>query len=429
MSQTKVLVFVAGAALSIGAQALAQNATLDQSRAYANELVSDAGSRASLLQGSPNNNTTYAGTFSIADGSGNNRLNFGGTEQFRYNLSSRSSDTQGDQNDMTLGFNMPVTRLRFWGNVWDKALTFKIQGDFGGNGGDTGTFQLQDAWAQYAWDNGFSVKWGQFKLPVFKEVNVEDEFQLAMDRSVTSQAFSQGYSQGIQAAYSADAFRIAGGFSDGLNTANTDFNSAAEADWALNVRGDWKVMGADWERFNQFTSWRSAPDNALDIGAAAEYQSGGNTGFTANSGHDIGAPSTFDGSFEGQGWNVFAAGYGNHVEPSGGTKLDNYGAVVQGGIFVADQFEIFGRVDAIFFDKDAGIHPVNEYLPRGRRELLHLPRAARLPSSWPRSGTPSTTPPRSSAAAGFSRVTPATASWATRTRASGALGVQFQVMY
>src|SRR6516225_5717146 len=99
MSQTKVLVFVAGAALSIGAQALAQNANLDQSRAYANELVADAGTRASLLQ--------------------------------------------GGKNDTTIGFNMPDTRLRFWGNVWDKALTYKIQGDFGGAGGDRGSFELQ----------------------------------------------------------------------------------------------------------------------------------------------------------------------------------------------------------------------------------------------------------------------------------------------
>src|ERR1051325_10419460 len=230
MSQTNVLVFVAGAALSIGAQALAQNANLDQSRAYANELVADAGTRASLLQGGVGGAATYAGTFSIADGSGNNRLNFGGTEIFRYNASFRDKSTQGDQNDTTIGFNMPVTRLRFWGNVWDKALTYKIQGDFGGFGGDNGSFELQDAWAQYAWDNGFSLKWGQFKLPIIREVNVEDEFQLGADRSVTSYVFSQGYSQGIQFNYAADAFRIAGGFSDGINTGNTDFNSPAEAD-------------------------------------------------------------------------------------------------------------------------------------------------------------------------------------------------------
>jgi hypothetical protein len=52
MSQTKVLVIVAGAALSTGV-ALAQNANLDQSRAYQNELIADAGTRASLLQGGP----------------------------------------------------------------------------------------------------------------------------------------------------------------------------------------------------------------------------------------------------------------------------------------------------------------------------------------------------------------------------------------
>ena len=57
-----------------------------------------------------------------------NRLNFGGTEIFRYNASFRDKNTQGNQNDTTIGFNFPVTRVRFWGNVWDKALTYKVQG-------------------------------------------------------------------------------------------------------------------------------------------------------------------------------------------------------------------------------------------------------------------------------------------------------------
>jgi hypothetical protein len=354
MSQTKVLVFVAGAALSIGAQALAQNANLDQSRAYQNELVADAATHASLLQGGLGGSATYAGTFSIADGSGNNRLNFGGTEIFRYNWSNRDSNTVGDQNDTTIGFNMPVTRLRFWGNVWDKALTYKIQGDFGSFGGDNGSFELQDAWAQYAWDNGFSLKWGQFKLPIIREVNVEDEFQLAADRSVTSYVFNQGYSQGIQFQYAADNFRFSGAFSDGINTGNTDFNSAAEADFALSARVDWKVMGADWERFNDITSWRSAPDNALLIGAAFEYQSGGETGFTTDVDTWL---YTVDAAWEGQGWNVFAAGYGAHLSPTGGSDLDNFGACVQAGIFVSDQIELFGRWDAVFFDNESGISP------------------------------------------------------------------------
>jgi hypothetical protein len=349
MSQTKVLVFVAGAALSIGAQALAQNTNLD--RAYQNELVADAGMRASSLQGGAPAAASNAGTFSIADGSGSNRLNLGGTEIFRYNASFRSSDTQGDQNDMTMGFNAPVNRIRFWGNVWDKALTFKIQGDWGGNNADDQSFNLEEAWAAYAWDNGFSVKWGQFKLPVIREQNVDDEFQLGADRSVASYVFSQGYSQGVQLTYAADNFRVMGGFSDGVQTANTDFNSPAEADYALNVRGEWKVMGADWNRFDDYTSWRSAPDNALMIGAAFEWQTGGNTGFTADVDSWL---YTVDATWEGQGWNVSGAGYGAHVDPAGGTTLDNYGAMVQGGIFVSDQVEIFARYDGIFLDTNAG---------------------------------------------------------------------------
>jgi hypothetical protein len=359
MSQTNVLVYVAGAALSIGAQALAQNANLDQSRAFQAELVADAGNRASLLQGGVGGNATYAGTFSIADATGNNRLNIGGTELFRYTASFRSSSAVGSIDDTTLGFSTPVTRLRFWGNIWDKALTFKIQGNFGGTSSDTGVFGLEDAYAMYSWDNGFSVKWGQYKTPLLREVSVEDEFQQGADRSVTSYIFGQGYSQGIQFQYAADAFRIAVGVTDGIansfsgnpGTANTDFNSPLEADYAINARADWKVMGADWERFNDFTSWRSAPDNALLIGAAGEYEKGGNTGFTHD---DESYRYTVDASFEGQGWNVFAAGYGSHFK-TGATKFDDFGAVAQAGFFVTDQVELFARWDACFFDKDRAL--------------------------------------------------------------------------
>jgi len=354
MSQIKVLVFVAGAALSIGASALAQNANLDQSRAYQNELIADAGTRASLLQGGPNGGATYAGTFSIADGSGNNRLNFGGTEIFRYNVSSRDSGSQGDQNDFTIGFNAPVNRLRMWGNVWDKSLTFKIQGNWGGSSSEGQSFNLEDAYAMYTWDNGFSLKWGQFRMALEREWSVEDEFQQGADRSVTSYVFSPGYTQGIQMGYTADAFRFSAGFTDGINTGGTDFTSAAEADYAFHGRVDWKVMGADWERFNDFTSWRSAPDNALMIGGGAEFQRGGETGFTTDVQTIL---YSIDAAWEGQGWNVFAAGYGAHVDPgaAGFLTVDNYGFVVQGGFFFADQVEAFARMEAIFLDKDSAV--------------------------------------------------------------------------
>lgn len=354
--QTKMLVIVAGAALGLSANAFAQNSNLDQSRAYNAELIADASTRASLLAGGPAGNATYAGTFGIGDSTGANRLNIGGTTWLRYNVSLRDSDSVGDVDDTTIGFNNPTNRVRFWGNVWDKDLTFKIQGNFGGEFSDSGIFGLEDAYAMYTWDNGFAVKWGQFRGPLTREYSVEDEFQLAADRSVVGRLFSPGYTQGVQFSWQSDAFRFVGGFTDGVNTGNTDFNSFGEADIALNARFDWKVMGGSWERFNDFTSFRSATDNGLLIGAGVWWQTSGETGGTG--GNDVDSfLYTVDASWEGPGYNVSVAGYGAHISPEMGSDLDNFGLVVQGGIFVTEQIELYGRYSLIAFDDDAGADP------------------------------------------------------------------------
>jgi len=349
--QTKMLVLVAGAALGLTASAFAQNANLDQGRAYNAELMSDAGNRASLLQaGGPAGNSLYAGTFGIGDSTGNNRLNIGGTSVTRYSLSLRDDSSVGDVEDLTMGFSQPTTRLRFWGNVWDKNLTFKISGNFGGEFSD-GVFGLEDAYGMYTWDNGFGLKWGQFRMPLTREFSVEDEFQLTADRSVVSRVFSPGYTQGLQFSYQADAFRFTGGITDGTNSAGTDFNSEAN-DIAVNLRFDFKAMGGSFERFNDMTSWRSAPDNALMIGAGVNWESGGETGGTVDNGDTF--LYSIDASWEGPGYNVMAAGYGARFSPPAGSEVDDFGAMIQGGIFVSDQIELFGRWDAIFWDDDRG---------------------------------------------------------------------------
>ncbi len=362
--QTKMLVIVAGAALGLSASAFAQNANLDQSRAYNAELIADAGDRASLLAGGAAGNSTYAGTFGIGDSTGANRLNIGGTTWLRYNVSMRDDATVGDVDDLTVGFNNPTNRIRFWGNVWDKNLTFKVQGNFGGEFSDSGIFGLEDAYAMYSWDSGFAIKWGQYRMPLMREFSVEDEFQLAADRSVVTRVFSPGYTQGVQFSWQSDDFRFVGGLTDGLNTGNTDFNSSAEADIALNARFDWKVMGGSWERFNDITSFRSATDNALLVGAGFVWQTAGETGGTAGSDVDT-ILYTIDGSWEGPGYNVMVAGYGAHLSPEFGSDLDNFGAVVQGGIFVTEQIELFARYSIIAFDDDAGADPATLHFAEG----------------------------------------------------------------
>jgi len=315
--QSKMLMLVAGTSLSLAASAFAQGG---------GTYTADTG-------------------FNIADASGDNRLTIGGFAMFRYNASFRDSDSVGDQDDLTLGFNAPTTTLRASGTVGDRNLSYKIQSTFG----QDGVGVIQDAFAEYAFGNGWSVRWGQFNLPVVREVVIGVEDHLGADSSVTSQYFNQGYSQGIQLGYTTDSFRFMGAVSDGAFTSNTNFDSDLEADYAISARGEFLVVGSDWARFNNYTSWQNSEAGAL-LGAAIHWQSGGETGGTSDV--DI-LLATVDFTYEGAGWNATAVGYYQKVDAQGSTDVADFGFMLQGGIFVSSQWELFGRYDGLFLD-DSG---------------------------------------------------------------------------
>ena len=334
MTQTKVLLFVAG--MSFSAVAFAGNP----------ELQADAANRASLSAAA---GAGWDNNFWISDG-GNNSLHIGGTTTFRYNLTIRDEDFAGDQDDFTHGFNSPNNRLRFWGTIWDKALSYKIQGNFSSENPGGGGFTLEDAWGQYDFGNNFTLGWGQWKAPLNRADIVDNEFQMSADRSLASAAFSAGYTQGIAGVYTSDMVKVTGGFHDGASSQNSDFNSGAEADYAVLLRVDVQAMGNDWNRWNDYTSWKSAKDNGLLIGGALNWQSGGETGGTA----DVDALNyTVDVSFEGQGWGIWAAVYGAHIDAGGGGDIDNFAAEIGGSFFFTEQLEGFARWDGFFLDDEA----------------------------------------------------------------------------
>jgi hypothetical protein len=343
MTQTKVLLIVAG--LSMTGQAFAGNDA---------ELRADSANRTSFSAAA---GAGWDKNFWISDG-GNNSLHVGGTTQFRYNVSVRDDSVVGDQDDFTHGFNSPTNRLRFWGTIWDKALGYKIEGNFSSENPGGGTFTLEDAYGTYDFGNNFVLGWGQWKLPLNRADIVDNEYQLSADRSIASAAFSGGYVQGIKGVYTTEMVKVSGSFHDGqrnlpsilTNSQNTDFTSSLEADYALGLRVDVQAMGNDWNRWNDYTSWKSAKDNGLLIGGAINWQSGGETGGTA----DADALNyTLDISFEGQGWNIYGAFYGSRLDFGGGSEFDNFGGEIGGGFFFNDQFEVFARWDGLFLDDDA----------------------------------------------------------------------------
>ena len=341
MNMQKSLMVLAGAALGMSSVALGQQSS---DATATSELQSDAATRSSF-QGD----------------SGMPTLKLSGYTQFQFNFNWRDD---GDKNAgivgddaITTGFRFASTKLIAKGNVTEE-WSYKLQAAFAPNGG---AFVLDDMYGQYTMDTGWNLQFGQKKLPFMHEELVADTGQQGSERSAINEEYSLGRAQGFFVNYEAEEFRFMGAFSDGAGTQNTETNdvggtnSPNQADYAFTGRGEFKWAG-DWNRFDQFSSW-NGNENAGMAGLAGHYQNGGSTVGT----NDVSAYGvTADVSFAGSGWNVFAAAVYRSVQPNVGDDIADVGLVGQGGFFVNDDWELFGRITwTIPDDNDADGNPGN----------------------------------------------------------------------
>jgi hypothetical protein len=353
MSRSRSLCFIAGAALGLSGVALGQDA--DAQRAQAAELLADAAMRTSELA-QPDRR------FSV---------DVHGYFQFRYNWNRRGDDPLREE-DNSIGFQMARTRLNVSGNVINEDWGYFVQ--FGM--GPDGDVFLEDAYGTFRFETGWQFQFGQFKLPYAREELVGDQYLLAAERSAMNMVFNQGRSQGIQLGFVGDQLRFSAAFSDGFRARNSDFIAftgdelmweagdgspvfAPVADWAVTARAEWKWAG-DWRAARDFTSFQNSDFFGM-IGAAGHYQTGGDTGAGAfGSTIDLEFWSlTGDVSVESNGWNIFAAAHYRRARTRDAANLGvpdatyaDWGAVVQGGLFITPNNELFARWDAVFPDND-----------------------------------------------------------------------------
>lgn len=347
----RFLNLVAGTLMSLAtlSPAMAQTAatstsTTTENRSYAGELLADAQSRSSISSATAGAGHDAQG-FYIAGNDGF-RLNVGGDLQFRY--TANFGDSNSLREDYEGGFSTNLARLRFTGAL--HGFDYNVTGAFR----NKRQFGLEEAFVGHALGDGNRVQFGQFQLPFLREQNVDDRFQLAAGESIMSSIFGQGYSQGIQAEFNLGDFRLIGAFSDGFNTANTDFNSPREQDYGLTLRAEWLAMG-DRAVFNDFTSEQGS-NSSLLFGAGGHYEDG-----------DMQRMYTYtaDVSFESGGFNAFAAGVGRNIEETGGSSFDDFGVVGQAGYRVTPNVELFGRYDAIFPDDNRGLNDSYSFVTAG----------------------------------------------------------------
>lgn len=336
---------IALAAVWIGgvAQVHAAHPEQDEVRALVAEMLADAQSRSSLLQSSAT--AGHDGHFFLSSADGDFKLNITGQVQFRYLLNFR--DEAPGIDDFTPGFQTRRTKLKFSGQVFQD-IFYKVNGAFSKS---SGVFALEDAYVGMKLDDGWKIRWGQFKEGFLREELVSSSRQLLVDRSMTNEVFNQGRSQGVEADYKNDQFHFTGSFSDGFRSKNTDLG-ASPADWSFTARGEYLIAG-DWKQFKDFTSARGS-EQAMMLGAAAHYEMA----------PDISGPAeaetfsyTVDFSYEDDGWNAYAAFIGQNITDAGnvpGVDNDTYGLVVQGGVYVADDWELFARFDEFFNDNSVG---------------------------------------------------------------------------
>jgi hypothetical protein len=209
-------------------------------------------------------------------------------------------------------------------------------------------------------DNGFSFRLGQFRAPWMREMLVEDGMQLAVDRSVLAAYFGQGFSQGLGLGYAQENWKVDAYYGNGIYSGAVGGNAAGNGSWSDNGT-NWSVAGrfeylikGNWDQFADESSMRGE-DFGVMVGVAGAAQRYDNQTTVAASG-DKTYGFTADVTMDFGGANMSAAFVWLRQDPSAAAAQTTspYGFNVQGGYFVTDDIEIFGRYDYIDYKTDSG---------------------------------------------------------------------------
>ncbi len=306
----------------------------EEIRGLVEDVLADADARTNLLAGS----SGYDGGVVIGNKSYRLKTNF--YIQQRFILNSLDIPSNGTRR----GFENARTRFILSGNVASPDWFYKVEVELtdintGLPNGESRT-DLLDAYGGYEFDNDWRVGVGTFKTPLLREELVDSRRQLAAERSIVNYAFTGGRTDGVFVEYAGKEIHFIGSYNNGINdafyngnvdTGGTSPLTSTTADFAVTTRIEWLFEG-DWEQFEGFTSPRGE-DFALMIGGAAHLQSG--------SGIIDLLVLTLDVSAQFDGANIF----GSVVASRADSNLTPMGFVIQGGYYVTEDWEVFGRYE------------------------------------------------------------------------------------
>ncbi|MHC4651930.1 MAG: porin [Planctomycetota bacterium] len=344
----------------------------DEVRALVQDVLADADTRSSLLSQGMTAGYDDGAVIASADGNWLLRTNIHMQQRYVLNFGNdltTTVDLDGDgsldkTDDDRWGFENTRTKFILSGNVvspeWFyyvdinvgtavQNTSYTLGFDTDGDGSDDTFFDVSgveregvgSAYLGYDYGNGWKVMMGSMKAPLLREELVDSRYQLAVDRSLVNYLFTGGYTDGIVLDYMGDQFHIVGGYTDGANQGGTSWDTPT-TDFSFTVRGEWLAMGT-WDQFTDMTS-PPGEEQGLMIGGAIHYETAEDDDPTVA---DVDQTIlTGDLSWEFGGGNLFAAIIYNSLDaPSGISDADQLGIVLQGGYYLNDTWELYGRYE------------------------------------------------------------------------------------
>ena len=377
-------------------------------RGIVTDVLADADTRSSLqASGATAGWNKDQGGFFIASPSGDFKLNIKGQIQFRWAYNQRSNEgitttnqpgtgTQSVPKENVWGFENRRTKLAFTGFVFDPSWTYEVQPVFnrapasissGDQSFSSGNIvgSVENVWIQKAFDNGFNLRVGQFKSPFLREELVSSSAQLAVERSLVNDVYSTKFSQGIQLEYggrTSDPFKAQFFYGDGLranatsvptNTATSWANAAGGfaggyttpfngnlTNWAFAGRVEWLGAGS-WKQFRDLNSFRGEESGwMVGVGGMGQSLRPSTEGEVSDKTTKSMWGATVDLTMDFGGANLFVYGVYRKVNLTGevdtrdgeSDAMNQWGAVVQGGVFVSDEIELYARYEVGDTDTD-----------------------------------------------------------------------------
>jgi len=315
----------------------------DEIRAMVTDVLADAQSRSALQD------TDLTGgwddTYFVQSADGNFRLEVSGQIQVRYVWNRRRRSGVLDTLD---GFEIRRVKIKLDGHLITPDLGYSV----GLAESPSAGFVLQSFNIRYQLSDELAFLTGRSRPPLLREEEISSKRQLAAERSLVARAFRQTRSVGVMLVYRTDLFRVRAGFMD-ASADNLDPSVPPDEitrelvpgeRWRLSARAELLLKGR-WKELKDFTSFRGdKPAVVLGTGFLVQRENlDANLPLVVND-QDL-FRWTADLSCEFGGSNLFAYFVHNRIDEDTQSILNQFGVVVQGGIFVTEGWELFGRYE------------------------------------------------------------------------------------